>query len=67
MAGSFGYEAEHYPISQAIGERALCPAVRALDPAAEVVAMGTSCRHQIADGVGRRARHLAEVLAEALG
>jgi Fe-S oxidoreductase len=67
MAGSFGYEAEHYAISQKIGERALFPAVRALDAQTEVVAMGTSCRHQIADGVGRRARHLAEVLADALG
>jgi Fe-S oxidoreductase len=66
MAGSFGYEAEHYPISQAIGERALFPAVRALAPAAEVVAMGTSCRQQIADGTARRARHLVEVLADAL-
>ena len=67
MAGSFGYEAEHYAISQAIGERALFPAVRALTPDVEVVAMGTSCRQQIADGAGRRARHLVEVLAEALG
>jgi len=66
MAGSFGYEAEHYDISLKIGERALLPAVRALPPEAEVVAMGTSCRHQIADGTGRRARHLAEVLADAL-
>ncbi|HEX5690028.1 MAG TPA: hypothetical protein VFX76_08495, partial [Roseiflexaceae bacterium] len=67
MAGSFGYEAEHYEISQKIGERVLFPAVRALDSGTDIVAMGTSCRHQIADGVGRRARHLAEVLAEALG
>jgi FAD/FMN-containing dehydrogenase/Fe-S oxidoreductase len=66
MAGSFGYEAEHYPISQAMGERALFPAVRGLAPEAEVVAMGTSCRQQIADGTGRRARHLVEVLADAL-
>ena len=67
MAGSFGYEAEHYAISQAMAERALLPAVRALDPRAVVVAMGTSCRQQIFDGTGRRALHLAEVLAEALG
>ncbi|HJZ46951.1 MAG TPA: FAD-linked oxidase C-terminal domain-containing protein [Roseiflexaceae bacterium] len=66
MAGSFGYEAEHYAISQAIGERALFPAVRALAPESQVVAMGTSCRQQIADGTGRRARHLVEVLADAL-
>ena len=66
MAGSFGYEAEHYEISRKIGERALLPAVRALPPEAEIVAMGTSCRQQIADFTGRRAKHLVEVLAEAL-
>ncbi|HET9221316.1 MAG TPA: FAD-linked oxidase C-terminal domain-containing protein, partial [Roseiflexaceae bacterium] len=66
MAGSFGYEAEHYAISLKIGERALFPAVRGLAPDAETVAMGTSCRRQIAEGTGRRARHLVEVLAEAL-
>ncbi|MDZ4717148.1 MAG: FAD-linked oxidase C-terminal domain-containing protein [Roseiflexaceae bacterium] len=66
MAGSFGYEAEHYAISQSIGERALFPAVRSLDPQAEVVAMGTSCRQQISDGTGRHARHLAEILADTL-
>jgi FAD/FMN-containing dehydrogenase/Fe-S oxidoreductase len=66
MAGSFGYEAEHYALSLKIGERALFPAVRALPPDTEVVAMGTSCRRQIADATGRRARHLVEVLAEAL-
>jgi Fe-S oxidoreductase len=66
MAGSFGYEAEHYALSQKIGERALFPAVRALPPGAEIVAMGTSCRRQIADATGERARHLVEVLAEAI-
>ncbi len=66
MAGSFGYEAEHYAISYKIGDRALFPAVRALPADAEIVAMGTSCRQQIADGTGRRARHLAEALADAL-
>jgi FAD/FMN-containing dehydrogenase/Fe-S oxidoreductase len=66
MAGSFGYEAEHYAISQKIGERALFPAVRALPADAGIVAMGTSCRQQIVDGTGRHARHLAEVLADAL-
>jgi FAD/FMN-containing dehydrogenase/Fe-S oxidoreductase len=65
MAGSFGYEAEHYAISQKIGERVLFPAVRSAGDA-EVVAVGTSCRHQIADGTGRTARHLVEVLADAL-
>ncbi|MBI3998405.1 MAG: FAD-binding protein [Armatimonadetes bacterium] len=63
MAGSFGFEREHYEISMAVGERRLLPAVRRLPPEAEVVAMGVSCRQQIAHGTGRRARHLAEVLA----
>lgn len=65
MAGSFGYEAEHYTISQAIGERVLLPTVRALAADGVVVAMGTSCRQQIADLAGRRALHLAEALADA--
>ena len=67
MAGSFGYEAEHYALSLKIGERALFPAVRALPPDTHVVAMGTSCRRQIGDATGRQARHLVEVLAEAIG
>jgi FAD/FMN-containing dehydrogenase/Fe-S oxidoreductase len=67
MAGSFGYEAEHYAISQQIGERVLLPAARALQDNEQLVASGTSCRHQIADGSQHHAKHLAEVLAEALG
>jgi len=66
MAGSFGYEREHYQLSRAIGERALLPAVRSLPAEAVVVASGTSCRHQIADLAGRRAVHLAQALAAAL-
>ncbi|HZG68755.1 MAG TPA: hypothetical protein VEZ12_18580, partial [Herpetosiphonaceae bacterium] len=66
MAGSFGYEAEHYEISQAIGERVLFPAVRALPPEDEIVAMGTSCRQQIRHGTGRRPRHLVDILLDAL-
>jgi FAD/FMN-containing dehydrogenase/Fe-S oxidoreductase len=66
MAGSFGYEKEHYEMSLAIGERRLFPAIRAVDPACEIVAAGVSCRQQIAHGTGRRAKHLVEVLAEAL-
>jgi FAD/FMN-containing dehydrogenase/Fe-S oxidoreductase len=62
MAGSFGYEREHYEISLAIGERALLPAVRATSADAVIVAMGTSCRQQIAHGTGRTAQHIAEVL-----
>ncbi|MDW8369414.1 MAG: FAD-linked oxidase C-terminal domain-containing protein [Geminicoccaceae bacterium] len=66
MAGSFGYEAEHRAISRAMAEAALLPAVRAAENDAILVADGTSCRHQIRDGTGRTARHLAMVLAEAL-
>ncbi len=62
MAGSFGYEREHYDISLKIGERALLPAVRAAPGDAIIVAMGTSCRQQIGHGTGRTAYHLAEVL-----
>ena len=53
MAGSFGYEAEHYEISMAMAELSLLPAVRQA-PEALIVADGTSCRHQIADGTGAR-------------
>ncbi|MGH8686326.1 MAG: FAD-binding and (Fe-S)-binding domain-containing protein [Burkholderiales bacterium] len=66
MAGSFGYEAEHYEVSMKMGELSLLPSVRAAAPDTLVVADGTSCRHQIADGTGRRAMHVARVLAEAL-
>ncbi len=66
MAGSFGYEKEHYDISMSIGEQALFPAVNAKGPDWEVAVMGVSCRQQIEHGTGRRARHLAEVLADAL-
>jgi FAD/FMN-containing dehydrogenase/Fe-S oxidoreductase len=66
MAGSFGYEAEHYEISQQIGERILFPAVRASDAGTLIIAPGTSCRHQIAHATGRPAFHPAEVLRAAL-
>ena len=66
-AGSFGYEAEHYEVSQAMAELALFPAVRKLAPGALMVADGTSCRHQIEDGAGIEALHVARVLALALG
>jgi FAD/FMN-containing dehydrogenase/Fe-S oxidoreductase len=62
MAGSFGFEREHYDVSMAVGERRLLPAVRALPPETPVVAMGVSCRQQIHHGTGRRALHLVEVL-----
>jgi Fe-S oxidoreductase len=67
MAGSFGHEAEHYEASMKMGELALLPAVRAAGAGTRLVADGTSCRQQIADGAGRRALHVARVLAEALG
>ncbi len=62
MAGSFGYEAEHFDVSMQMAEAALLPAVRAKADAI-VVADGTSCRHQIADGAQREAVHVAKLLA----
>jgi Fe-S oxidoreductase len=66
MAGSFGYEKEHYEVSMKIGELVLFPAVRRAAAEDIILASGTSCRHQIADGTGRQALHLAEVLYKAL-
>jgi len=66
MAGSFGYEAEHYEVSMKMAEMALLPAVRKA-PQALVLADGTSCRHQVADGTRREAWHVARLLSEALG
>jgi FAD/FMN-containing dehydrogenase/Fe-S oxidoreductase len=66
MAGSFGFEAEHYKTSMAMGERALFPAVRDFPADGIIVAAGTSCRQQILHGTGRRAMHLVEALAAAL-
>jgi Fe-S oxidoreductase len=65
MAGSFGYEASHHAISMQMAELSLLPAVRGA-PDALIVADGTSCRHQIADGAGREALHVARVLADHL-
>jgi FAD/FMN-containing dehydrogenase/Fe-S oxidoreductase len=62
MAGSFGYTADRYRVSMAIGERTLFPSVRAA-PGARICATGTSCRHQIKDGTGRRALHPMELAA----
>lgn len=64
MAGSFGYESEHYKVSQAIGEDRLFPAVRDAAAGTVVAVSGVSCRHQIEHFTGRRVRHVAEVLAE---
>ncbi|KEO72400.1 FAD-binding and (Fe-S)-binding domain-containing protein [Anditalea andensis] len=66
MAGSFGYEAEHYDVSMQIGEMVLFPSVRAAAAETLIAAPGTSCRHQIADGTGRKAKHPVEILWEAL-
>jgi FAD/FMN-containing dehydrogenase/ferredoxin len=66
MAGSFGYEKEHYDLSMRIGELVLFPAVRSSAADCTVAAPGTSCRHQIKDGTGALAKHPVEVLYEAL-
>lgn len=66
MAGSFGYEKEHYDLSMKIGELVLFPAVRQQTDDVIVAAPGTSCRHQIKDGTGRKALHPVEVLYDAL-
>ena len=66
MAGAFGYQKEHYDISLAIGELKLFPAIREGGADTHVIANGISCRQQIGHGTGRQARHLAEILAEAL-
>lgn len=67
MAGSFGYEAEHFDLSMKIGEMVLFPAVRKADEETVIAAPGTSCRHQIVDGTGRTAQHPIEILFEAAG
>jgi len=66
MAGAFGYEAEHYDLSLRIGELGVLPKMRAAPADALLVASGTSCRHQIADGAGREALHPARVLDRAM-
>ena len=66
MAGSFGYEKEHYEVSRQVGQARLFDMVNQAGPQVEIAAVGTSCRHQIADFTGRKARHWAEILLEAL-
>jgi Fe-S oxidoreductase len=66
MAGSFGYEKEHYSLSMAIGELVLFPAVRKATAATLLAAAGTSCRHQIKDGTGKIAQHPVQILCDAL-
>ena len=64
MAGSFGYEKEHYQVSMQVGELVLFPAIRRADEEAVIAAAGTSCRHQIHDGTQRQALHPVELLWE---
>jgi Fe-S oxidoreductase len=66
MAGSFGYEKEHFELSQQIGELVLFPTIRKQPEDIIIAAPGTSCRHQIKDGTGRKAMHPVEVLYNAL-
>ena len=66
MAGSFGYEAEHYELSLQIAELKLLPAIRITKPTTLLAASGTSCRHQIKDGSQREAQHPVEILFDAL-
>jgi Fe-S oxidoreductase len=66
MAGSFGYEKEHYELSMKIGEMILFPAVREASPREIIAAPGTSCRHHILEGTGREALHPIEILYNAL-
>ncbi|MCF3109764.1 FAD-binding protein [Niabella sp. CC-SYL272] len=66
MAGSFGYEKEHYEVSMKVGELVLLPAVRAAAADTIIAASGTSCRHQIKDGAKRHSLHPVEVLWKAL-
>ncbi len=66
MAGSFGYEAEHYELSMQVGELVLFPKVRETPADVAIAAPGTSCRHQILDGTGRSALHPVEIFHQAL-
>lgn len=66
MAGSFGYEKEHYDLSMKIGDLVLFPQIKSQPDTVIIAANGTSCRHQIKDGTGREALHPIEILYEAL-
>jgi Fe-S oxidoreductase len=66
MAGAFGYGADTHAVSMAMGELSLLPAVRRAAPDIAIAADGFSCRHQIRDGAGREARHVARILREAI-
>jgi Fe-S oxidoreductase len=66
MAGSFGFEKEHYDVSMQIGELVLFPTIRKQSESTIVAAPGTSCRHQIKDGTGVKALHTVEIMYDAL-
>jgi Fe-S oxidoreductase len=66
LAGSFGYEKEHYSMSMAIAERQLFPTIRSLPTSATIIANGLSCRSQIHHGCEHQPLHLAELLASLL-
>jgi len=66
MAGSFGYEKEHYAVSKKVGELVLLPAVRSAAADVLIAAPGTSCRHQIKDEAHKKALHPVEILWDAL-
>jgi Fe-S oxidoreductase len=66
MAGAFGYEKEHYDLSMKIGELVLFPEVRKAPAETIIAAPGTSCRHQIIEGTGRKALHPVEIMYHAL-
>jgi Fe-S oxidoreductase len=66
MAGAFGYEKEHYDLSMKIGEMVLFPAVRNAAGGTVIAAPGTSCRHHIAEGTGKKALHPVEIMYDAL-
>lgn len=66
MAGSFGYEKEHYNVSMQVGENSLFPKIKNSSASCEIAASGTSCRHQIYDGTKRKSKHPISILREAL-
>ena len=66
MAGSFGYEKEHYEVSMKIGELVLFPTVREQPEDVIIAAAGTSCRHQIKDGTNRKSYHPVEILWDSM-
>ena len=66
MAGSFGYEHEHYDVSMEVGRQRVFEPILDADPETQIAIAGTSCRHQIADATGKDARHWAQILADAV-